>query len=166
MSVDNAKCGWRPVTGGVPRGSILEPVLFLIFVNDLFNNVDSSIKLFADDIQIYRRADTEEETAATERLVGPHHWSEEWQLPFNKEKCKVMHYGHGNYWESYCLDTQQPNIRLNATEEEKDLGITFDSKLKFSKHVNAVTSKARALEGIIKRCFRNLESKGLLMLCL
>lgn len=56
--MDNAKSGWRPVTIGVPQRSVLRLVLFLIFVNDLPNNVDSSVKLFADDTKIYRRVDT------------------------------------------------------------------------------------------------------------
>ena len=61
-------------------------------------------------------------------------WSHKWQLPFNQDKCKVIHYGRNNpCFDYYMSDENKP---IPAAEEEKDLSVTFDQKRKFSNHVD------------------------------
>lgn len=84
---------------GVPQGSVLGPVLFLIFVNDLPGDIKSICKLFADDAKIYNIADRAD--VLQEDLSRLMNWSETWRLEFNIDKCKVMHFGHGNIQTDY-----------------------------------------------------------------
>jgi len=86
---------WIKVLSGVPQGSVLGPLLFLIFVNELPDWIVSSMKMFADDTKTWTMVDEIEDSktlqADLDKLVR---WSEIWLLKFNVEKCKVMHIGH------------------------------------------------------------------------
>jgi len=86
---------WIEVISGVPQGSVLGPLLFLIFVRDLPDWIKFSIKMFADDTKIWAKIAVREDAGSLQedlnRLVQ---WSEKWLLKFNLDKCKVMHIGH------------------------------------------------------------------------
>ena len=103
---------WQAVISGVPQGSVLGPLLFLIFVNDLPEWIKCSMRLFADDIKIWTRikkasivptqvvSNTVNATTVDgskllrNDLNSFRNWSDEWLLRFNCEKCKIMHIGH------------------------------------------------------------------------
>ena len=88
---------WLPVTSGVPQGSVLGPILFLIYINDLETGLQSTISKFADDTKVGGRALTWRECEAIQNdLDKIIQWSEQWQMPFNLDKCKVMHFGTRN----------------------------------------------------------------------
>ena len=82
------------LSSGIPQGSVLRPLLFLIYFNDLPQEVKSTIKLFANDTKIYRviKSDRDSEILQND-LLDIMKWSEKWQLPFNLTKCKIMHLG-------------------------------------------------------------------------
>ena len=85
------------VWSGVPQGSVLGPILFLIFINDLLENISSLGKLFADDAKIYRQIKSREDARILqEDLIKLQEWSRKWLLQFNEDKCKVMHFGKNN----------------------------------------------------------------------
>ena len=82
---------WQPVISGVPQGSILGPLLFILYINDSGNNLKSPIKLFADDRVVYRRIVTRSD--CIELLDDIHtlyHWTQDWQLGLNISKFKSM----------------------------------------------------------------------------
>ena len=89
------------VTSGVPQGSVLGPVLFLIFINDLPLEVLSPLSLFADDSKIFTRiVTTKEKTkwtgfdghgALQRDLLRVQEWAKKWKMEFNISKCKIMH---------------------------------------------------------------------------
>ena len=84
------------VVSSIPQGSALGPVLFILFIDDPPKDVDSNLKVFADDKKLYR-IDCQDEAEALHRDVDTvTEWSRKWQLPFNKEKCKVVHHGRKN----------------------------------------------------------------------
>ena len=93
--------------------------MFLVFVNDLLDEIQSSGKLFADDAKLYRRikghADKKIVQNDPDKL---HEWSNKWLLKFNEENCKVMHVGRNNPGHQYHLGFSQ----LTETRKEKDLG--------------------------------------------
>ena len=152
VMIQGSKSAWAPVTSGVPQGSVLGPTLFTIFVNDIPTQVDSSVQLFADDTKLYRRVSDGKNSlqADIDALVN---WSEEWLLPFNASKCKVMHVGSQNPEQSYHLK----NVPVEVVEEEKDLGIIVDSHMKFKHQASAAVSKASQMLAVVRRSFANID---------
>jgi len=88
---------WEEAWSGVPHGSVLGPLLFLIFVNDLEDNTSGTVIKFADDTKIFRQVrdvhDNIRMQADLDRLLE---WADKWQMQFNVSKCKVMHVGQKN----------------------------------------------------------------------
>ena len=85
------------IHGGVPRGSVLGPVLFIRYINDMPDIVSSIIYMYADVTKICREmSDTSDSGKLQVDLNNIQKWSEEWQLKFNITKCKVMHLGNAN----------------------------------------------------------------------
>ena len=79
---------------GVPQGSVLGPLLFLIFINDLEDNTTGSVLKFADDTKIFRQVrDTRDNIRMQIDLDQLVEWAEKWQMQFNVSKCKVMYVG-------------------------------------------------------------------------
>ena len=132
---------WTHVRSGVPQGTILGPILFLIYVNDISSNISSSIKMFADDTKVYREiTDLENDTRALQtdivRLVD---WATLWQLRFNPEKCEMMRITHSRdrLVPSYIMGS-----RITPVKYTKDLGILISSDLSWSAQIHAVVLKA------------------------
>ena len=87
----NGVSAWQPVTSGVPQGSILGPVLFLLYVNDLPDAMSSTAKMFANDTKVYRRINRREDCQnLQDDLNLLSNWSRIWLLNFNETKCVVL----------------------------------------------------------------------------
>ena len=154
--VNGEASDWVSVTSGVPQGSVLGPLLFIIYVNDMDDEISAKISKFADDTKLgmnVAKPEKIEELQEDLRKLGE--WSEKWQMPFNVNKCKVMHTGHRNPHAQYSL----LGNHLESTETEKDLGVVISSDLKFSKQCIEAEKKAQRILGYIKRQFgfRNKE---------
>lgn len=154
VSVKGCSSSWREVLSGVPQGSVLGPLLFLIYVNDIPEWMLSSIRLFADDTKLWTRISGPEDVAKLQQdLNRLQQWSDEWLLAFNINKCKVMHVGHnGN--DEYFLQDKGQSIKLEAITEEKDLGVFVTANMKPSKQCITSAKKARSVLGLIHRHFR------------
>ena len=88
---------WVEVISGVPQGSVLGPLLFLIYINDLDEGIKSLILKFADDTKIFRKIVSDEDSRQLQNdLDLLLQWAEDWQITFNIQKCKVMHIGNRN----------------------------------------------------------------------
>ena len=151
--VEGVKSGCSTVSSGVPQGSVLGPLLFVIYINDMPDQIQTPMKMFADDSKLFGPARTAQDRVQLQddlHKVGE--WSQRWQLPFNLEKCKVLHLGTGNPRTSYMLLGRT----LATTEKEKDLGVIVDSTLKFHTQTTAAVAKANKHLGIIRRSFANL----------
>ena len=150
------------VISGIPQGSILGPVLFTIFINDLPDNIESTCKVFADDTKIYN---TPRNNDIIQRdLCKLEDWSHKWQLHFNTAKCKVLHIGKTNPEMDYKMKLGDSHISISKCEQEKDLGVTFDKYLSFDVHINNAISKANKMLGLVKRSFNFLDHSTFLML--
>ncbi len=117
---------WADVLSGVPQGSVLGPLLFVIFINDIDEAVTlvDIIKKFADDTKIGQRIVTEQDKKDMQQaLDNLSRWAEKWGMEFNVLKCKVMHLGHNNPQHDYLMDGQS----LEHTTEEKDIGVTVSN---------------------------------------
>ena len=151
---------WSSVTSGIPQGSVLGPILFLLYINDLPDVVKSIVKIFADDTKIYARVNNDEEhKILQEDLDNLMKWSDDWLLKFNKSKCKHLHIGRDTN-KTYTIDGEN----INLTTEEKDLGVTVDHQLKFQKHIGEQVKKANQKLGIIHRSFSYMDEEMFLTL--
>jgi len=141
---------WREVLSGVPQGSVLGPLLFVIYINDIDESVGSKILKFADDTKIYLNIKSPEDIANLQSdLCNLVSWSKDWQMLFNVDKCKVMHIGYNNKKAEYVMD----GVKLERVTEEKDLGVIFSEDLKWEKQCSGAVSKANKILGMIKRNF-------------
>jgi len=117
-----------PVTSGVPQGSILGPVLFTMFVNDIPSTVSSSAFMFADDTKIFHaRRSSDDYFVLQNDLNLFYDWSLTCQLSFNILKCKHLHLGPAHNFGPYHLNCV--TIDCDSTTTHKDLGILFDECL-------------------------------------
>lgn len=154
--VNGEESKWKEVTSGIPQGSVLGPLLFVIYINDLPDCVESPTYLFADDTKIYREINTtSDRELLQEDLNKLEDWSKTWLLKFHPEKCKCMTISREN--------TKQENTKyklmdkeISITHDEKDIGVVVDDKLKFEKHISEKVNKANSIFAIIRRSFRHL----------
>ena len=159
--INGTSSGWEEVTSGVPQGSVLGPLLFIIYINDLDLGLVSKISKFADDTKLGIKAD---EINAVKQLqddlnkIGE--WSVKWQMPFNIDKCKVMHIGYKNMNANYKLLGKS----LESCSEEKDLGVVITNDLKPSKQCIEAEKKAQKILGYIKRHFKTRKRETILTL--
>ena len=155
---------WSLVTSGVPQGSVLGPVLFVCFINDMSGLVSSFVHIYADDTKISRDISCDMDADALQSDINELiKWSKTWQLGFNASKCKVMHIGNSSREHNFVMQDEKAVI-LEGVNEECDLGIWFDKHLKFSTHVRHVVEKANKILGLIKRSFVYLDCDILKML--
>ena len=161
VRVNTAYSDYAPVTSGIPQGSILGPLLFIIFINDLPKDTSCTCKIFADDTKLYN---SDKNHSLLQRdLLSFLKWSEKWLLKFNKGKCSVLHMGKNNRKEKYYMDSNLTE-ELKTIESEKDVGVTFSTDLKFNLHINNVIKKSNQLTGLIKRSFTYIDKEMLLKL--
>ena len=138
--VDGATSSTVPVTSGVPQGSVLGPLLFLVFINDINSNISSQIRLFADDTIIYRAIKSAaDQIALQEDLNKLEQWAKEWQMEFHPDKCKTIHI------------TRSPNIKkhvytiygvpMETVTSVKYLGVNFTSDARWNTHIKQTKTK-------------------------
>ena len=161
VQVGNAKSQVCDVTSGVPQGSILGPLLFLIFINDLPNVVlHSSIRVFADDVKIYRPISNIYDMQLLQSdLISICAWFNANYLSIAVNKCAVLHL-NSRYNQNY-------NYSINGTilpnvTQIRDLGVIIDDNLTFLPHINSIVNKANIRVGILFRAFHKFDHNLLL----
>ena len=141
---------WSPVISGVPQGSIQGLAMFLIYVNDIPDNITSTTKLFADDTKIYRQINNKENSIALQiDLTTLKLWADRWQMKFNPTKCEVMRISHNKDKRSTRYNILGTVLR--NVSNYKDLGVIMANDLKWSKHVEETVHKANRVFGLLKR---------------
>ena len=156
--VNESHSQWADVTSGVPQGSVLGPVLFLLYINSMANCVSSKLFLFADDAKVYRAVTNQAEHDQLQKdLYELKKWSNGGDLEFNLSKCHQLTLSLRTKSSSrnYSLDGK---TSLRNVSSEKDLGVIIDSKLSFHEHISKKTKTASGTLAIIKKCFLNINA--------
>lgn len=142
-------------TSGVPQGSVLGPLFFNIFINDIALALDCNYLVYADDLKIYTTITTVDDCNKLQvQLSKVYEWCSENHLSLNIGKCQVISYTTKTkpLHHTYRIGTSI----LNRPETFKDLGVTFDSKLSFRQHIQSITANSFKTLGFIIRCSRNI----------
>ena len=156
----NGVSQWAAVKSGVPQGSILGPVFFLLFVNDLPDSVLNSVKLFADDTKLYGHAENTTKCLNIQQDLNKlSAWANNWLLNFNSNKCTVI-----RIRESVKFAYSLGGKLLKQVDSQRDLGITITSDLKPSNHIHRIVKTANQKIGMIKRCFSNRSEETVTLL--
>ena len=146
--MDGEISSWNSVLSGVPQGSALEPILFLVYINDFEEGVTGSILKFADDTKLLIKTkeigDKQNVQDDIDKLVK---WSDKWQMLFNFGKCKCLHTGPGNTGMNYDMG----GTILSKTVKEKYLGVTMNANLKVSEQRRIAASNGNQVLGMIRR---------------
>lgn len=147
---NNSKSNYIDVISGVPQGSHLGPLLFLIFINDLPNAIKyCNILMYADDVKIFSRiANNQDSTFLQADLNNFCNWCDLNLMELNLNKCKLMTFTrYSPFVTKYYIN----GTELSAVESMLDLGIYFDKKLNFNTHVIFAANKAKGVLCFIKR---------------
>ena len=143
---------WLSTNAGVPQGSILGPLLFLIYTNDIVENIESSIYLFADDTSLLHPIDDPIQSyeLLNRDLKTLVDWAHQWRVTFNPSKTEYMLFSYKNQ-----PPTTQTlylgNSEIKQVHSHTHLGLTFDTKLTWKKHVERINKKALHRLGNIRR---------------
>ena len=171
--VNNAKSKSAPVTSGIPQGSVLGPLLFVVYINDLPDIVDKDtfIYLFADDTKAFRLIRGHEDRVQLQKDINKMvEWSKTWLLKFHPEKCKMMHIGKYEITGDEPVPEKRAGIvkfiynmeehPLEYTKCEKDLGVQVDDKLNFESHIYYSIKKANRVWFVVRRTLDYMDEES------
>ena len=138
--LNGVESNWSDVLAGVPQGSLLGPLLFLIYINNIVNTIRSSIRLFADDTTIYIIIDNPQ-TAAFILNTDLNGWSHDWLVDFNPTKTSTLLISRRQH-PVFHSSLEINNIVLNETTSHKHLGLTIFNTCSWIEHINSVAETA------------------------
>ncbi len=148
--LEGAKSPPASVLSGVPQGTVMGPLLFLLYINNLPENLTSSVRLFADDCVLYREINSNEDTNLLQQdLDLLNKWEKKWQMDFNASKCAVLHFSptkkpvNSNY---FIHGTQ-----LDTVSTHKYLGILLSNDFRWDAHIDTIVKTAYQKLGFIRR---------------
>ena len=155
--LDGCSSDSQPVTSGVPQGTVLGPLLFLCFVNDIPGIVSSTVRLYADDVLLYRVVNSTEDCNRLQHdLNALYKWAETWKMLFNTTKCYYVRFTnkHQIVQHTYHINDHI----LDERDVMKYLGILIDSKLSWSAHIDYTVKKANVTLSFLVRNFKHCSS--------
>ena len=142
------------VTSGVPQGTVLGPLLFLVYINDMPEGIDSTMQLFADDSLLYRIIRTkEDQSILQEDLRKLELWEHKWQMQFNADKCEVLRIT--NKRNPTICNYRVQDQHLQTVKQAKYLGATISSDLSWNQHVDNTVKKATNTLNFLRRNIRD-----------
>ena len=149
--VNGVKSDWAAVLSGVPQGTILGPLLFSLYINDIPSDIESEIRHFADDCVCYRKIKDEEDTMKLQKDINRlGSWARKWGMIFQAVKCNMMQLTRKRIKKSHASYTLEGSD-LENVERIKYLVVTITSDLRWNTHVSNVCTKANRTLGFLRR---------------
>lgn len=148
--VDGESSSEVHVASGVPQGTVLGPLLFLLFINDIGEGIDSSIKLFADDCVLIRQVKGKEDAERLQQdLDRVVEWSHIWLMSFNPKKCSVLKITKKKepLNHQYVMSGEQ----LTHVDQQTYLGLELTKDLNWGPHIQKITTKANRNLNMVRR---------------
>jgi hypothetical protein len=149
---------WHEVLSGIPQGSVLGPILFVVYINSLPDTAtQSEIYLFADDTKIFKDIRKDEDCDILQRDIdNMYAWTNNSLLKFHPDKCTSMRIGKTKVpMKEYTMGPEK--VTLKHSEVEKDIGVFIDEHLSFDQHINNKVNKANQIMGLIRRTYNYLD---------
>ena len=156
--VDGKQSSLIDVVSGVPQGTVLGPLLFLLHINDLPSVVSSKVRFFADDCLIYRNIKTKEDQISLKKNLNLlENWGNTWGMRFNAAKCSIMRVSRTRDLKlfNYSLTGQV----LEEVMDAKYLGVTLSNNLEWSKHIATMTNKANSKHSFLRRKIERVQGR-------
>jgi hypothetical protein len=171
VKINNVTSKSKPVLSGIPQGTVLGPVLFVIFINDLPDVCRSlcELFLFADDAKLYKSISCQiDSDQLNQCFSNMSTWCNNWLMKLNVNKCKVVSLSSNVHnivqYEYGSQLSAIGNVTLTHELTFKDLGVTVDCQLSFDDHIYNKISIAYKMLGIIKRNFKDVDSCTFILL--
>ena len=135
--MDGEVSSWKPALSGMPQGSVLGPILFLVYINDLEEGVTGNILKFADDTKLFRKTkENGDKQKLQDDIDKSVRWSENWQMLFNFWKCKCLHTGPGDTG----MNCEMGGTILTKTVKEKYVGVSMNDNMKVAEQCRIAAS--------------------------
>ena len=155
--VDGESSSATTVKSGVPQGTVLGPLMFLVYINDINENITSSVRLFADDCVIYKTVTTPQDSKQLqEDLHKICEWTHKWQMKINVEKCAVLRCTRFLNPIQYTYTISGHNVDIKKCHTY--LGVAIDNTMSWSSHIQTVSNRATKVLNFIKRNLNNCPS--------
>ena len=160
--INNLQSEWANIKAGVPQGSILGPLLFLIYINDIVLNIDINIKLFADDTTLYvtveNKLDQAEDLNRNLRYINT--WAQTWLVDFNPSKTVQMIITKKANQNDH-PPIYMNNIEIQKVQSHKHLGVILNEKTNWNEHIREIKSKAYKRINLMRKLKFKLNRKVL-----
>ena len=151
----------KPVLSGVPQGTVMGPLLFLVYINDMAERLshNTKLRLFADDSLLYRTISTIQDAVTLQKdLDSLTEWEKDWKMSFHPKKCQVISFSSKADLK-FKHDYNIHNTNLERTDNAKYLGVSIDNKLNWKKHINDINKSANSVLFFLKRHLKSCSPK-------
>ncbi len=149
---------WTEVLSGVPQGSVLAPIMFQIYINDMQEGLNSYINMFADDAKLLRVIRTKDDCIELQKDIDKiYKWSQTWKLEFNAKKCHVLEMGRSS--RRITWNYKMGEEVITKKKEEKDLGVIIQDDLSPEKHINGLFGATYNFLSNIRVAFHHMDKE-------
>ena len=159
--VEGEESDLKPITAGVPQGSILGPVLFILYVNDLIENLGPNIRMYAYDVTLFVEYDhpLAAKLDLQEKIEIAMAWAKDWLVSFNPQKSISVVFSRKR--ETIIPQIEIDGIPIQEEEAHKHLGLTIQKNGKWSKHITDITTRAQRRVDILRGHMYTLDRQSL-----